>query len=202
MPSGPYTCVPLILKLITQVRPSSILDVGIGFGRYGLLAREYTDVMNDCYRKEDWKVKIVGIEVFEPYLTDVHRHIYDEIIIGNAIDILDNLPSFDVVLAADIIEHFPKEEGLIFLDKLMKVTSKRLIITTPGYKFPQGELFGNPYEEHKSNWRKDDFASRGFGCVDYDAILYCEAFKEGGNYRFESRALVDDVSMLIAYNDV
>jgi hypothetical protein len=44
MPSSRPTTIPVVIHLLRQIRPRSILDVGIGFGKWGHLFREYTDI--------------------------------------------------------------------------------------------------------------------------------------------------------------
>ena len=55
------------MTIINALQPRSILDVGCGFGKYGMLLREYLDVWHERYDKERWQVRIVGIEAFEQY---------------------------------------------------------------------------------------------------------------------------------------
>ena len=35
MPSSRYDLIPLVLNIVTSQNPSSILDIGIGYGKYG-----------------------------------------------------------------------------------------------------------------------------------------------------------------------
>src|SRR4051794_2264798 len=113
MPSSRPNTIPAVVHLIRQLRPQSILDVGIGFGKWGHLFREYTDIQeaeNDParYQRQNWQVRIDGIEGFSNYITDMHRYLYNEIHIGNASELMPNLPSYDVVFMGDIIEHLEK----------------------------------------------------------------------------------------------
>lgn len=201
MPGGVWSYIPLILDMVNNLRPrpTSILDIGVGFGRFGFLLRQYLEIAGNHYHKEDWEVKIVGVEIFDSYITNVHNYIYDEIIIGDAIEILDSLATFDVVLAVDIIEHFPKEKGLLFLEKVIRLTRSLALILTPKERLSQGETFGNPYERHLSHWQRDDFLKRGFCCVDYDGLLYCDIFKTLNRYQFTPKRFISDASMLVAW---
>lgn len=40
MPTSWYNVIPEILSLIEKHKPRSILDIGIGFGKYGVLIRK------------------------------------------------------------------------------------------------------------------------------------------------------------------
>ncbi|MGF9965198.1 hypothetical protein [Bacillus rhizoplanae] len=54
MPSSIYQAIPDILQHIIVEEPMSILDVGVGFGKYGLLLREALDVPYERYHKHEW----------------------------------------------------------------------------------------------------------------------------------------------------
>jgi SAM-dependent methyltransferase len=160
---------------IEEVNPKSILDVGVGFGKAGFLCREYLEVIKGTYQKKYWKTNIVGIEIYKPYLTPAVDFLYDKIIIGDAFQILDTIQPFDVILALDILEHFERERGFLLINKILKKAAKRVILTTPAKFIPQGEVFGNPHETHKSLWRREDFLKIGFECVEFDSIFYGRA---------------------------
>lgn len=44
MPTSTWKNISTFIEIIRSVQPRSFLDIGIGFGRWGLLVREYTDV--------------------------------------------------------------------------------------------------------------------------------------------------------------
>src|SRR5688572_27759096 len=113
MPSSRPNSIPTVIHLVRQLKPRSILDVGIGFGKWGHLFREYTDILEAehdpaRYQRANWKVRIDGIEGYAEYITDMHRYLYNEIHLGNAADLIKNLPRCDLIFAGDIIEHFEK----------------------------------------------------------------------------------------------
>ena len=102
MPTSPYSHIIQLINYLATTRPSSILDVGLGNGKLGFIARDFLDVMiGERYRKEDWEVKIDGIEVFADYIQGHQREIYDDIYIGNAFDIIDTLGSYDMIIGRD-----------------------------------------------------------------------------------------------------
>src|SRR5678815_1944899 len=110
MPSSRPNTIPTVIHLLRQLRPQSILDVGVGFGKWGHLFREYTDI-NEAerdparYQRANWQVRIDGIEGHEPYITDLHRFLYNDLHIGDARVVLPRLPVYDLVFLGDIIEH-------------------------------------------------------------------------------------------------
>ena len=151
---------------ILALNPKSILDIGVGFGSKGMLFREYTDIWQGNYR--NWKTRIDGIEIFEDYITPLQELIYDNIYIGDAFYFLNTLPYYDLIYMGDIIEHFDKARGKLFLEK-MKARGRNIIIATPSTVLKQGPIYGNIYEEHKSQWNPEDF--KGAKILTFENIL-------------------------------
>ena len=151
MPSSRWDNIPDIINIIREVKPQSILDVGCGFGKWGLLAREYTDVWNGNYHPSEWKVRIDAIEIFPDYIQDWHRAIYNEIIVGD----ISNLElGYDLILAIDVIEHLRDAKADLTILRL-KHYSKTLVLSIPLGSRPQGKVFNNKYEAHRSTWTLD-----------------------------------------------
>lgn len=102
MPSSRVCTVPYIIGVIQRLKPKSILDVGIGFGKWGYLFREYTDIIaaEKCpkrYNKEGWSTQIDGIEGYSEYLYPAHYYIYNTIYEENAAELLSQLDDYDVI---------------------------------------------------------------------------------------------------------
>lgn len=70
--------------------------------------------------------------------------------------------SFDVVMALDVIEHLPKEQGWELLDAMEATARNRVVVFTPNGYLPQHEFDGNPYQAHLSGWRAGEFQQRGY----------------------------------------
>lgn len=144
-----------------SLKPSSILDIGPGFGKYGVLFREYLDVWYWRYRPSQWKVRIDCIEACEKYITPVHKHVYDTIYIDDvrAVD-FTQLPDYDLICMIDMIEHMPKEEGKCVLEKCLKKAKKAVLVSTPDEWYgPRIEQ--NPYESHLSFWPSSEMQALG-----------------------------------------
>jgi 2-polyprenyl-3-methyl-5-hydroxy-6-metoxy-1,4-benzoquinol methylase len=118
------------MDLIISVKPFSVLDVGSGFGKYGVLCREYLELWDGRYEYEFLR-RIDGVEVFENYITPLHKYIYNNIYTENIINLVNNLDySYDLVLLIDVLEHFSKEEGISLLNNLLK-KNKGVLVSTP-----------------------------------------------------------------------
>ena len=159
MPTSTYSHIPTIIQYLQKVMPFSILDIGLGNGKMGFIARDFLDVMlGERYRREDWKIKIDGIEIFSDYIQEHQRAIYNEIFIGDAFDVIDTLGSYDVIIIGDVLEHFQKEKARHFLDKCITHCNNFIILNIPlGEKWTQPVIYGNPHEEHRSFWSYEEF---------------------------------------------
>lgn len=156
MPVSDYHQIPDVLSVVDQLRPRRILDVGCGFGKWGVLCREVVDAFDGRVLPHDWEATIDGIEIFEGYRNPLWSSVYNNVIVGDAMTLLESLPDYDLILACDVIEHFEKNEGNRFLNAIMQ-KGKVCIVTSPRGYFAQDACWGNPHEEHKSGWGQDDF---------------------------------------------
>ena len=146
MPTSEHWQIPHVLEVIASERPTTLLDVGAGFGKYGCLAREYGDVQ-----------RVDALDVQAPRLP-----CYDHVYLGD-IRALDRVlppdaPRYDLALLVDVIEHLEKAEGNELLGRLLQ-RARRVLVTTPlGFR-PQ-EIAGQPFETHRSGWYPWDFWGR------------------------------------------
>ena len=164
MPSSHPMQIGPIMSLILSLKPSSILDIGIGFGKYGFLCREYLEI--DPARKVytegcgeiNRRKRIDGIEIFQQYITPASKYIYDEIYIGDALPLLTEeiKEVYDLILIIDVLEHFEKNKGKQLLE-IVENKSKSVLISTPKRIGRQGKVFDNEYERHISQWSENDF---------------------------------------------
>lgn len=117
--SNPFN-IPWIIQLLSQINPNSILDIGIGNGSYGFLCRQYLDIAKRRLRKEEWKTIVNGIEIFPEYKNPIWDYFYDNVIIGDVLDIVKEIRWYDVILLLDVIEHFSKSNGNWLVNELQK----------------------------------------------------------------------------------
>jgi hypothetical protein len=200
MPSSRVCTIPYVISVVRQIQPASILDVGVGFGKWGYLFREFTDInMSERepsrYPKSGWKTRIEGIEGYPAYLHDGHKFIYDKIHQGDAVILLPVLGRFDLIFFGDIIEHFPIEAGKELLHHAITQADRAVMVTTPRFETHQGAECNNELERHRSLWRPRDFKELGpckIALAD-PATLVAAYFHEGYRHvwlRPEPRGLV------------
>ncbi len=156
MPTSYYGQISSILDIICQVGPASVLDIGVGFGKYGMLCRELLDIPSERYAKETWKARIDGIEGYAGYRNPIHDFVYDKIYYGNAKDVLKETDViYDLALMIDILEHFERDEGEQFLGEVLQ-KCRALLISVPAIPTSQTYL-DNALEAHKCAWEAKDF---------------------------------------------
>jgi hypothetical protein len=154
MPTSHFYQINQILELIVLTEPKSILDVGVGFGKYGFLAREYLELWDNRQQYKDWQHRIDGVEAFEHYATPLYEYIYDQLHFGDATEVVPRLTQhYDLLLLIDVLEHMDEAAGKEFLAACRK-RARNIIISTPKDIGEQGEVFGNIYETHRFQWQR------------------------------------------------
>lgn len=174
MPSSRFDSIPFVLDLVTQWRPRSILDIGVGFGKWGTLFREYLDIWRTDLPYTQKVTRIVGVEAFKEYENPVWKA-YDKVIVGDVSD--DRVKAeleeekFGLLFLGDVIEHFDKEKGKELLKTL---NYDKIIIVTPLHVSQQGAVYDNRFEIHKSSWKWQDLPGLQLHLIKNQQIFYGE----------------------------
>lgn len=139
------------------LKPMKVLDIGTGFGKYGVLCREYLDLW-DGRQKYEFTRRIDGVEAFRGYITPLHQYVYDNIYNDNIMKLIEKLEmGYDLVLLLDVLEHFEKVQGRSLLNILL-AKNTGVLICTPKHPSAQKNAFGNTYETHRSTWTRKEFS--------------------------------------------
>ena len=146
MPTSEHWQIPWVVEVIAREQPKTVLDVGAGYGKYGILVREYAS-----------PERVDAVDVTPPRF-----EAYDNVYLGDARE-LDRLlpaevPTYDLALFLDIIEHLEKADAWPLLETLTR-RARRVLITTP-LGFRAQEIPGLPYETHRSGWFPWEFDKR------------------------------------------
>ncbi len=154
----------LLPKLLPGWKEMKILDLGSG----------------PCNMERDNRFRGVDItcfDIYEPYLKTCKNHGL-KTVKGDALEVQKYFPakSFDIVWMFDVIEHFPKKQGLGVLSQAEKLAKKQVIVWVPYGFYPQDYdvvkenwpgadkklLSHNTNQQHKSAWYPVDFTKRGY----------------------------------------
>lgn len=158
MSSSASEAIPHIIESVRKNRPDvmSVLDVGFGFGKLGYLFREYFESKKiGRHKPGDWVLKIDGIDIYDGYLSNIQKPIYNNLYIDDVFKVLPRLGEYDVAILSDVIEHFTKEDGYKLIDELFKHVKDIVIATPKG--FTKQENQDNPNQDHLSGWELADF---------------------------------------------
>ncbi|MBW2560044.1 MAG: class I SAM-dependent methyltransferase [Deltaproteobacteria bacterium] len=161
MPSSTEQHLSFIVHHIRGMKADRVLDVGVGFGKWGFLCREYLESFPGHPYPEDWEVSIYGIEAFREYTLRFQwlHLLYDKIFIGPMQDVVPTLTEpYDLIIVGDVLEHVTKAEGLIVIQDLWRLTRKRLILSLPiGPRWIGNSIVcGNEYEAHRGVWAEEE----------------------------------------------
>lgn len=159
MPTSQFHQLNEIVEAIVLTGPRSVLDVGVGFAKYGLLTREYLDRGWCQPEGANRTCRVDGIEGFPAYVTPLHRLVYDQLYVGDAREILPGLEvHYDLALLIDVIEHFDMPDGMRILAELSRHATN-ILVSTPRLFHTQHAIHGNELEVHRSHWRPEHFRS-------------------------------------------
>ncbi len=151
MPTSDYHAVSDIMGEIQRLSPNSVLDLGVGFGKWGVLCREILDARFGRCRPDKWEAQIFGVEAHREYRNPAWDA-YDLVQIADFGTYDKWLPVMngcvDLVLMIDSLEHLDPEFGRSLLAEIVHKHDS-VIVSVPNGKMEQGETFGNPYEAHR-----------------------------------------------------
>jgi hypothetical protein len=175
MPTSDVHNIVPVLTIMQHLQPQSVLDIGCGFGKYGVLLREYLDVWHERLDPAHWQARLEGIDAFAQYRNPIWDYVYQTIYTGEVQQILPTLGKYDAVLMADVIEHLERTDARSLVKQCLE-HSPVLIVSTPREFYPQQDTNENPYERHRILWTAADFPAgmqvatiSGLGCNIYVA---------------------------------
>lgn len=157
---------PVIEKVMT-LHPKTILDVGVGFGKWGFLCREYLECWKDRTYPKDWQIQLDGIEAWEPFVSGLPwlKVVYDNIYIGDAEVLIHGLDDYDLIIANDIIEHLEKTKSESLLTQILSKSSVAIVNVPIGKAWlGNRKVDDNPYNLHKCVWEKEELLEIGELC--------------------------------------
>lgn len=150
--------IPDILRVVARLNPPSVLDVGAGLGKYGLLIRE--QYLSDkaaggqLVPQDDLFLEACEMTPFflqRPELSAIYDVVHGR-------DFREfpasALRPDELVLMIDVVEHYEKEEVL----KWLRTISERVLVSTPKETVMyQEHFYGDPHH-HCSQWSPADVA--------------------------------------------
>ena len=124
-----YALLTGFVEFLAYIKPESILDIAVGNGKLGYIAREYLDMtVGGNRRREDWRLRLDGIESREAVIQDHQRSIYNDIHIGDAVEKIDGLGSYDVVVIGEWFAPPGKGHRRRMLEKCLAHANRAVIV--------------------------------------------------------------------------
>jgi hypothetical protein len=164
--------IPVVLYVMAQLKPKSVLDVGKGFGKYGFLLHEYVGVSTArspdpmLSLKEQSSIAIDGVEIQPNYMWPHIEQLYRHVFMGDIGQIYERLTGYDVVLMTDVIEHLERDVALGVVKHFI-ADGSAVVISTPKKMFHQ-DLYASEWETHRSLWKPSDFQFASY--LDWQAV--------------------------------
>lgn len=158
MPLSPIHKIWPVMSIFRHLPiPNSVLDIGAGFGKYGVILREHLDIRLQRYNKEDWKTIIDAVDIWPQYITPIHRYVYDTIFIGEALQVVKRLTNYDVFILVEVLEHLSKDTGKELLGVIYRKCNFGISMSFPN-SLPNCDRnnWPNPHERHLSVWGIDE----------------------------------------------
>jgi len=120
-----------------------VLDIGAGV---------VTDALMGRFPEQHW----AAIEVFEPYVEMFNlTGKYDEVYVADIRNV-DDLQDFNLIIAADMLEHMKKDEAKAVMNNLF-AHSQQVLIAIPLIHHDQhAGAEGNDYETHVDHWDAEE----------------------------------------------
>lgn len=150
--------IPFCVEAMLDICPLRVLDVGIGFGRWGVLVREFCEEWKGRIHRENWRVHLEGIEAYPKNVEEYHHLFYNWVHIGDAAEIIGQMTErWDLIIFGDVLEHWVKERAAGVLDQALNLSDYVLVNIPVGPGWERGGMYENPWEEHKSFWQLDEW---------------------------------------------
>ena len=145
-----------IVDRLRQIGPSSMLDVGAGWGRWGFLAREFLELWEHRFDRAEWALRIDAVDVHPGTWTPVHAYVYDRLYEAD-VRTFEAERHYDVIVACDVIEHLGKAEGEQVIGRLLGWADHLLLGIPLGPGWLRPGHYGNEHEAHLAEWDEADF---------------------------------------------
>jgi len=169
MPSSLLALAPSIVALVADRarelgRPITVLDVGVGRGKYGLLCREYLGDRLEAIDGIDAEPRYLAEA---PWLEELYRFLGEEDIVDLVRERDFTAHAYDLVLMVDVFEHLDDFDAALVIRRLIPP----VIISTPRDYFQNPEHRTHPTENHRSHWSAATIAAyRPLDREDVDAL--------------------------------
>ena len=155
--------------ITTVIKPTTVLDVGAGAGKYGSIVKLW-----------DPSVHVTALEVWEPYVDEFKlRERYDEVLVTD-VRTHDDF-DYELVILGDVLEHMSEAEAVALWQKVAS-QARYAVVSIPIIHYHQGEEHGNPFQRHvEEDWTHEKVMSSFSGITQFAELdvvgVYLAEFK-------------------------
>jgi Capsular polysaccharide synthesis protein len=147
--------IPFCVEAITEVSPQRVLDVGLGFGRWGMLIREFCEAPEDATDNKNWRVHLEGLETSRSNVEDYYHYFYNQIHIEKSPEyFLSMTDTWDMIIFGDVLNRWNKENAEKRLNKALEISDYVLISNSINNRSSDDGLDGL---RQASVWKLSDF---------------------------------------------
>ncbi len=173
MPTSHFRKIPSVVGIVDKLENvRSVLDVGAGFGKYGMIFREHLDIRKGRLDRDKWLVQIDAVEPSN--VTLLSKAPYDNIYLEPIQDLLTSLGEYDLIIIADVLEYMEKSIGLEVLLNLYHSHCRQGIVVS--FTPSKMRKFYPTQPEPKCNWHQNDF-DHGFNRAEWKGTQLVWLFK-------------------------
>jgi hypothetical protein len=153
--------IPFCVEALLDVCPMRVLDVGVGFGRWGTLVREFCEEWKGRTHRENWRVHLEGIEILPKNIEEYHHLFYDWVHVGDAAQIVEQMQDrWDLIICGDVLQLWSKEIAQQLLERALDLADYVLVNSPVGAGWERTKMYDNPFEEHRSFWHLKDLLTQ------------------------------------------
>jgi len=147
----------MCMHTVIALKPKSVLDVGCGFGMFGLGFRIYGAAWHNYKLKIEesyHSIRVDGVEICENHVQAWHDIFYDHIFMGNVVELAGSLPNYDVLYMGDCLEHLTEMEASLAIPHLWSRADRLFMLAFPCSTQVSGprNKFGNDRGGHLTAW--------------------------------------------------
>lgn len=105
-----YELAPFGVAAFREISPSSVLHVGVGFGKWGMIVRDVCDEAAGRVHRENWRVRLEGIEPVPAHVEEHQRLIYDYIHTGDGAQVMEDMKEpWDLIVIDESVAGWPHD---------------------------------------------------------------------------------------------
>jgi SAM-dependent methyltransferase len=120
--------IPFCMDAVVGVDPEKVLDVGIGFGRWGMLLREFCEAGKNGDLSGRRRMQVVGVETLQKKVAEPARCFYDQIHLGDGVEVIERLEDkWDLIIFDEVLQLWPGKAVDKTLRKALNVADYVLV---------------------------------------------------------------------------